>query len=140
MYQFLADAVVVAHFLFVAFVVAGGLLVLRWPRLAWLHLPAAAWGAVVELMGWVCPLTPLENWLRGRGGVPYQGDFVARYLLPLIYPEDLTPLRQRLLGAVVIAANLVVYAVVLRRRRPPGPQSGGARPAETGSAPPDSPV
>ena len=140
MYQFLANAVVVAHFLFIAFVVAGGLLVLRWPRVAWLHLPAAAWGAVVELMGWVCPLTPLENWLRSRGGVPYQGDFVARYLLPVIYPENLSPFRQRILGAVVIAANLAVYAVVLRRRRPPGPQGGGTRPAEAGSAPPDSPV
>lgn len=123
MYQFLADAVVVAHLLFIAFVVAGGLLVLRWPRVAWLHIPAAAWGAVVELMGWVCPLTPLENWLRGRGGAPYQGDFVARYLLPLIYPESLTPARQRILGAVVIAANLAIYAVVIRKRRlsrPPG--------------------
>ena len=117
MYQFLADAVVVAHLLFVAFVVAGGLFALRWPRVAWLHLPAAAWGAVVELMGWVCPLTPLENWLRARGGVPYQEDFVARYLLPVIYPENLSPFRQRILGAVVIAANLAVYAVVLRRRR-----------------------
>ena len=71
----------------------------------------------------MCPLTPLENWLRGRGGAPYQGDFVARYLLPLIYPESLTPARQRILGAVVIAANLAIYAVVIRKRRlsrPPG--------------------
>jgi len=119
LYQVLADAVAVAHFLFIAFVVAGGLLVLRWPRVAWLHLPAAAWGAVVELTGWVCPLTPLEDRLRGRGGAPYQGDFVARYLLPVIYPENLTPARQRILGAVVIAANLLIYAVVIRKRRRP---------------------
>jgi len=117
LYQFLADAVVVAHLLFIAFVVAGGLLVLRWPRIAWLHLPAAAWGAVVELMGWVCPLTPLENRLRSRGGVPYEGDFVARYLLPVLYPENLTPARQRILAAVVILANLVIYAVVIRKSR-----------------------
>jgi hypothetical protein len=117
LYQFLADAVAVAHLLFIAFVVAGGLFALRWPRIAWLHVPAAAWGAVVEFKGWVCPLTPLENWLRGHGGVPYQGDFVARYLLPVIYPENLTPARQRILGAVVIAANLVIYAAVIRRSR-----------------------
>ena len=117
MSQFLADTVVVAHLLFIAFVVAGGLLGVRWPRVVWLHLPAAAWGALAELRGWVCPLTPLENWLRRRGGAPYQGDFVARYLLPVIYPESLTPTRQRILGAAVIAVNLVVYAFVVRRRR-----------------------
>jgi len=117
LYQFLADAVAVAHLFFIAFALSGGLLVFRWPRVAWIHLPAAAWGAVVEFEGWVCPLTPLENWLRARGGAPYQGDFVARYLLPVIYPENLTPTRQRILGAVVILANLVIYAVVIRRSR-----------------------
>jgi len=116
-YQFLADAVAVAHVLFIVFVVAGGLLVLRWPRVAWLHLPAAAWGVLIEIMGWVCPLTPLENRLRSLGGTPYEGDFVARYLLPVIYPDNLTPAAQRILAAVVVATNLVIYAVVLGRRR-----------------------
>jgi len=124
LYELLANAIAVAHLLFIAFVVAGGILVLRWPRVAWLHIPAAAWGAVVELKGWVCPLTPLENWLRRRGGAPYQGDFVARYLLPVIYPENLTPLRQRILGTLVIVANLFVYAVVIRRRRAVRPPRG----------------
>jgi hypothetical protein len=116
-YQFLADAVAVGHFLFIVFVVAGGLLALRWPRVAWLHLPAAAWGFVIELTGWVCPLTPLENRLRSLGGTPYEGDFVARYLLPVIYPDNLTPARQRILAVVVVLSNLVIYALVLRKRR-----------------------
>jgi len=116
-YQFLADAVAVAHVLFIVFVVAGGLLVLRWPRVAWLHLPAAAWGVLIEIMGWVCPLTPLENRLRSLGGTPYEGDFVARYLLPVIYPDNLTPAAQRILAAAVILSNVVIYAVVLGRRR-----------------------
>ena len=117
-YAILADALVAAHLLFIAFVVGGGFLVLRWPRLAWLHLPAAAWGAVVEFTGWICPLTPLENHLRRlAGGGAYSGDFVERYLIPLIYPEVFTRGDQFLLGAAVVAVNLLAYALVWRRRR-----------------------
>ncbi|MBI4754443.1 MAG: DUF2784 domain-containing protein [Betaproteobacteria bacterium] len=115
----LADLVVLIHLGFIVFVVFGGLLVLRWPRVAWVHLPAALWGAAVELGGWVCPLTPLENSLRaaaGQGG--YEGGFVARYLLPLIYPADLTRELQVLLGAGVLVINLALYGWALRRRRP----------------------
>jgi Protein of Unknown function (DUF2784) len=113
----LADLVVVLHLAFVAFVVAGGLLVLRWPKLAWVHLPAAAWGAIVELTGWICPLTPLENWLRERAGSEvYAGDFVARYIVPTLYPEALTRTSQLLMGLAVILLNAVLYALVLRRR------------------------
>ena len=90
LYRFLADAVVVIHLGFVLFVVAGGFLVLRWPRTAWVQLPAAAWGVLVEWSGWVCPLTPLENWLRLHGGVAgYAGGFVERYFLPVLYPASL---------------------------------------------------
>jgi hypothetical protein len=86
-----ADIVVAAHVVFVAFVVLGGLLVLRWRRLAWYHVPAAIWGVTIELAGWVCPLTPLEHYLRQLGGAsPYQGDFIEQYVLPLLYPADLT--------------------------------------------------
>jgi hypothetical protein len=116
-FRFLADVTVLVHVLFVAFVIAGGLLVARWPRLAWLHLPAAAWGAWVELAGRVCPLTPLENWLRVRGGgAPYEAGFIEHHLLPLLYPASLAREHQYLLGALVLVVNVVVYALVLRLR------------------------
>ncbi|CAJ94653.1 DUF2784 domain-containing protein [Cupriavidus necator] len=114
----LADLVVIVHGLFILFVVAGGLLVLRWPRVAWLHLPAAVWGVLIEWSGWICPLTPLENMLRRAAGqAGYSGGFVERYLLPLIYPAGLTPAVQLWLGAVVLVVNVVVYALWWRRRR-----------------------
>ena len=118
MYSALADGVLVLHFTFVVFVVLGGLLVLRWPRMAWLHVPAAAWGIGLEFAGWFCPITPLENWLRELAGDPtYQGDFIARYLLPVIYPEGLTRDAQMTLGLIAVVLNGIVYAIVLRRRR-----------------------
>ena len=118
MYFFLADAVATLHFLFVVFVVAGGLLAFRWPKTAWGHLPAALWGVLVELNGWVCPLTPLEDRLRSMGGAAAaRGDFVTRHLLPLLYPESLTPSVQKVLGGLVVALNLAVYTVVISRRR-----------------------
>ena len=123
MYAAAADGVLVLHFAFVLFVALGGLLVLRWPRVAWLHLPAAAWGAAIEFGGWICPLTPLENRLREMAGQStYHGDFVARYLMPLIYPEGLTREAQVVLGSLVILANAAIYALAWRRRR--GRRSG----------------
>lgn len=117
MYQFLADSVLTLHFIFIVFVLGGGLLVLRWPRLAWLHLPAVIWGVVVEMMGWICPLTPLENhWRALAGANTYSGDFVERYCLPIIYPAGLTPGIQMVLAGVVLVLNGVVYAVLIRRR------------------------
>ena len=118
LYRVLADCVVLVHGAFVLFVVCGGFLVLRWPRLARLHLPAALWGAVVEFCGWVCPLTPLENWLRRLGGrQAYGGGWVEHYLEPLLYPEGLTEQRQFVFGAIVVVVNVVVYGFVWRRRR-----------------------
>lgn len=114
----LADAVLVAHLAFILFVVLGGLLVLRWPRLAWLHLPVVLWGAAIEFFGWICPLTPLEKWLRVAGGESgYPGGFIAHYLLPLIYPARLTRNVQLVLGSLVMAVNLVVYVALWRRSR-----------------------
>ncbi|WP_454711475.1 DUF2784 domain-containing protein [Cupriavidus nantongensis] len=114
----LADLVVIVHGLFIVFVVAGGLLALRWPRVAWLHLPAAVWGVLIEWSGWICPLTPLENLLRRAAGqAGYSGGFVERYLLPLIYPAGLTPAVQLWLGLVVLAVNVAIYALWWRRRR-----------------------
>jgi hypothetical protein len=117
-YRLAADLVVALHLAFVLFVVLGGLLALRWPRVAWVHLPVAAYGALIELVGWVCPLTPLENRLReAAGGAGYEGGFVERYLLPVLYPGELTPRFQLVLGLGVILVNLAVYGAVLRRRR-----------------------
>lgn len=114
----LADAVVLVHLAFILFVLLGGLLVLRHPRIAWLHVPALAWGVYTELTSTVCPLTPLENVLRRAAGEEgYAGTFIDRYLVPLIYPPGLTPGMQVGIGAALLAANAVLYAVALRRAR-----------------------
>ncbi len=117
-YQLLADIVLVVHFLFIAFVVAGGFLAIRWPRVAWAHLPCLVWGALIEFVGWVCPLTPLENSLRAAGGeAGYSGGFIEHYLLPVIYPAGLTRRIQVWLGLALLAVNVVAYGWFLRRRR-----------------------
>lgn len=114
----LADALVVLHLLFVVFVMTGGFLLARWPRLMWLHLPAAAWGALIEFTGWICPLTPLENRLRvSAGESAYSGGFVEHYLVPVLYPEQLTLPMQMVLGGVVVAVNLVAYGRAYRAWR-----------------------
>jgi len=116
--RLLADLIVLVHLGFVVFVVAGGFLVPRWRWLGWLHAPAAAWGVCIELMGWVCPLTPLENRLRRAGGEPgYAGAFVEHYIVPVLYPAGLTRSVQVGLALIVIAANSLAYALVWRRRR-----------------------
>ena len=115
-YRLLSDLVVLLHLAFILFVVSGGLAALRWPLLSLLHLPAAAWGAAVELNGWYCPLTPLENhFSRLAGDRGYDGGFIAHYLLPVIYPEGLTREIQTVLGLVVLAVNCIPYALLLRR-------------------------
>ena len=112
-----ADAVALLHGAFVLFVVFGGLLVWRWPRLAWLHLPAVAWGALIEFTGWMCPLTPWENALRQAvGQAGYTGGFVDHYLWPLLYPAGLTREMQWALGAGVLVVNGAVYGLLLGRR------------------------
>lgn len=117
LYEWLADAIVVLHLAFVIFAVAGGVLVWFRPRLAWLHVPAFCWATWVEFSGWICPLTPLEQHLRRLAGEQaYQGDFIVHYLLPVLYPPDLTRGIQWVLGAFVLALNLVVYARLYRRR------------------------
>ena len=114
-----AAAVVGLHVGFVLFVLFGGLLVLRWERLAWLHLPAVIWGVAIEYGGWICPLTPLENYLRERGGLSaYSGDFLERYALPLLYPAQLTRGTQIFLGSVAlfVAANAYCSVEIVRGR------------------------
>ncbi|HLF96250.1 MAG TPA: DUF2784 domain-containing protein [Methylococcaceae bacterium] len=118
LYRLLADLTVVLHFAFILFVLAGGLAVLRHPRLVWLHLPAVVWGAAIEFTGWICPLTPLEQALRIKAGdAGYGGGFIEHYLIPLLYPGALTPEIQIVLGVAVICVNGAVYLVVWKGRR-----------------------
>ncbi len=117
-YRILADAIVLVHLAFVLFVVLGGLLVVRWPRLAWVHAPAAVWGVAIEFTGRICPLTPLENWLRGLGGDSvYRGDFIARYVLPILYPDGLTRRGQLVLGTLALGITVALYWHAFARRR-----------------------
>jgi Protein of Unknown function (DUF2784) len=117
-FRALADAVVALHLGFVAFVVLGGFLALRWRHLALVHVPAAVWGVAVELAGWTCPLTPLENWLRGRAGdAGYGGGFVEHYLLSILYPRPFPRGLGVALGAFVLAVNAAAYGLFLARGR-----------------------
>ena len=117
LYHALAHFVLLIHALFVAFVALGGLLVLRKPRLAWLHLPALAWGAIVVAMGWICPLTPLENTLRRMAGLHgYSGSIIEHYITSLIYPDGLTREIQILLASILVIGNVAVYTMVYRRK------------------------
>jgi hypothetical protein len=114
----LATLVVAAHVTFIAFVVIGGLFVLRWRKLWYLHVAAVIWAVYVEWSGTICPLTPLENTLRTAAGLEaYAGDFVAEYVFPVLYPDGLTRGTQFAIGAAVLAINGSVYAVLLRQRK-----------------------
>ena len=116
LYQLLANSVLLLHLAFIVFIVTGGLLVAWKPRLVWLHVPATIWGALIEFIGWFCPLTPLENhFLKLSGERGYQGGFIEHYLLPLIYPETLTPPTQFALGFFVLAINILIYLCLWRR-------------------------
>jgi hypothetical protein len=117
-YRFLADALVVFHLAFVTFVIFGGLLVVRWPRAAFAHLPAAAWGVFIEWSGLLCPLTLLENHLRELGNeAAYRGSFVNHYIMPVLYPEGLTREIQFVLGAGILVLNITLYVITVRRLR-----------------------
>ena len=117
-YRVFAYLVFLVHLTFIVFVMFGGIAALRWRRIIWLHLPAAAWGTLIEFFGWTCPLTPLEiDLLQEAGAAGYSGGFIEHYLVPLIYPLRLTRAVQLVLGAGVIVTNVLVYAWVWRRRR-----------------------
>jgi hypothetical protein len=116
-----ADALLILHLAFILAVVLGGLLVLRWPRLAWVHVPVVAWGFTVELAGWICPLTPMEQRLRiAAGESGYAGGFIDHYLVPLIYPDGMTAGQRLFYAGVVVAVNLAFYWVLWRRMKRAG--------------------
>ena len=117
LYRAAADAVLVLHLAFVVFVVLGGILVLRWRKLAWAHLPAVVWGALIEFSGWICPLTPLEIALRhAAGDAAYAGDFLEHYIAALLYPESITRDVQVALGIGVVLLNAVIYGLALQQQ------------------------
>ncbi len=116
-FHVLADLVVAFHGAYVVFVLFGALLALRWPWVLWVHLPNAIWGVLIEYAGWVCPLTPLENYLRARAGeAGYSGDFIEHYILRALYPHGLTPAVRWVLGTFALLVNVTAYALVLRRK------------------------
>jgi len=116
-YTAVANSLVIVHFLFVLFVILGGLLLFRWPGIAFVHLPAAAWGVMIELNHWICPLTPVEQSMRRAAGEEgYTGGFIDHYIIPLIYPEGLTPEIQWVLGAIVLLVNAAIYGSWLLKR------------------------
>ncbi len=118
LYRIAADMVLMTHFAFILLVVAGGLVVFRYPWFVWIHVPAASWGAFVELTGRICPLTTLENFLRIHAGQEgYANSFVEQYIFPVIYPAGLTRQVQLLLAGLVVAVNVIIYATILLRKR-----------------------
>jgi len=118
LYLVLAELTILLHFLFVAFVVLGGVTVFRWPRLMYFHLLALAWGIYIELSGGICPLTPLENHFRYLAGIqPYEGGFINHYLMPILYPRGLTHNIQLWFAFVLIIINLLIYSVFIYLQR-----------------------
>ena len=113
-----ADIIVLFHFTFIVFAIMGGLLVLKWPWVIWIHLPSAMWATVIVLFGWVCPLTPLENMLRRiNEDEAYTGGFIEHYIIPIIYPSGLTRELQITLGIFLVLLNVIVYTFVYRHWR-----------------------
>jgi hypothetical protein len=117
-YRILADLTLLLHLGFILFVAAGALLVLRWPRLVFVHVPAAVWGIYTALTGTICPLTPLEVHLRRLGGqAGYEGGFIQHYVERLVYPPGITAGQLATAGIFAIGVNIVTYGMIIRRRR-----------------------
>ena len=116
MYALLADAVVVLHLLFILFVLSGGFIALKWLKVVYLHIPAVVWGVYIEFSGKICPLTPLENWFRLKSGqIGYEGDFIERYIIPIIYPVNLTRDMQVTFGVIALLINVLAYSLLVLR-------------------------
>jgi chloramphenicol 3-O-phosphotransferase len=110
----LATAVLAVHFLVLAHIVLGAFLAWRWPRALLVHVPFVLWGLGIVLLGFVCPLTELENWLRGRGGNP--DGFIAEYLDGVLSPDEYL-VASRVLAGVAVVVSYVGAIVAWRRRR-----------------------
>ena len=118
LYSLLADITMLLHFLFIAFALLGGFLVVRWKWVMWLHLPTALWAVGIEFLGGRCPLTPLENWFRLQAGtVDYEESFIQHYIGNLLYPQGLTPTINIILGVFVLVLNFSIYYWVYKQRR-----------------------
>ncbi len=116
LYSILSRLIVLLHFAFILFVLFGALLVLKWPKIAWLHVPLALWGIIVEYFNFICPLTPWENHFRKlAGSTVYESGFIAHYIIPLMYPEALSRNLQFILGSVVLLINCLIYGIRIRR-------------------------
>ena len=129
--KLIADILVVIHFIFIVFVVLGGFLVFKKRWVSILHIPSVLWAALLEINGWLCPLTPLEHYFRQlSGSSDYTGGFIDHYLVAIIYPEGLTREMQITLGFIVLGINLVIYALVFGKRSPGKKSSTGAGDSE----------
>ena len=118
LFQIAADLMVVLHLGFIGFVVIGGFLVFRWRWVLFLHVPTAVWGALIEFQGWLCPLTPLEQQLRQASGqIGYTGGFIEHYILPIVYPSNLTREVQIVLGTFVVVINVAIYGWMIAQHR-----------------------
>ena len=129
-YRILADIILILHLAFAVFALVGAVAVLKWRRLMWLHVPAALWAAMVMIGGWLCPLTPLEHWLRVNAGMAVEKlGFIEQYVTPLLYPTPLTRQYQMALGTVVLLINGVIYGWMawrfFRSRQHPGTMGAG---------------
>ena len=114
-YSFFSDIVVLLHFIYVIFAVAGGILLIWWPKVIWIHFPAALWAALISFAGWICPLTYLENWLRIKGGgIGYSKGFIIQYVELILYPAGLTYYYQMVLGIFVVVLNLAIYGYIFK--------------------------
>jgi len=115
--KLIADSLTVIHFGFILFVVLGGIPVLKWRKFFWFHIPCVLWGTIIELTGWICPLTPLEIYFREKAGIAgYKGGFIDHYIIPLVYPQGLTRNTQIMLGIALLVINLCIYGAVLRNK------------------------
>jgi hypothetical protein len=113
-YSFFSDIVVLLHFIYVIFAIAGGILLIWWPKVIWIHFPAALWAALISFAGWICPLTYLENWLRIKSGeIGYSKGFIIKYIEPILYPSGLTYYHQVVLGIFVVVLNLAIYGYII---------------------------
>jgi hypothetical protein len=116
-YQIIAEIIVLLHLIFIIYVVLGGFVTWRWPKNIWFHLPCVIWGSLIELYGWICPLTPLENEFRYKAGSSgYTGGFIEQYILPIIYPTQLTREIQIILGLAVVVINVIAYGLFIYKR------------------------